>query len=119
MLSESNVNLIFKVVSASEWARASEHGEFQGAAIDLTDGYIHFSTAQQLRETVEKHFAGQTDLLLVGVDADKLGENLKWEPSRGGDLFPHLYAPLSMECVVMSAEMPIGKDGKHLIPITC
>jgi len=111
--------LIYKVVSAQEWSAATEQGEFLGAAIDLTDGYIHFSTAEQLRETVEKHFAGQADLMLVGVDVDRLGDQLKWEPSRGGDLFPHLYGPLSTECVVMSAEMPVGEDGQHVIPINC
>ena len=103
-MTDSNSNdgksLIFKVVSAQEWSVATERGEFLGAAIDLTDGYIHFSTAEQLRETVEKHFSGQTDLLLVSVDADSLGDQLKWEPSRGGALFPHLYGPLSMRSVV-------------------
>jgi len=112
-------SLIYKVVSAQEWSVAKEQGEFLGAAIDLTDGYIHFSTAEQLRETVEKHFAGQTDLLLVGVDVNRLGEELKWEPSRGGALFPHLYAPLSIESVVTTNEMPLGEDGQHAIPITC
>jgi uncharacterized protein (DUF952 family) len=112
-------NLIFKVVSAQEWSVATKQGEFLGAAIDLTDGYIHFSTADQLRETVEKHFAGQADLLLVGVDANRLGDELKWEPSRGGALFPHLYAPLSMESVVMAADMPLGETGRHVIPISC
>ena len=112
-------SLIFKVVSAQEWSVAKEQGEFLGAAIDLTDGYIHFSTAEQLRETVEKHFAGQTDLLLVGVEVDRLGDELKWEPSRGGALFPHLYAPLSIDSVVMTQDMPVGEDGKHIIPITC
>ena len=112
-------NLIFKIVSAQQWSVATEQGEFLGAAIDLTDGYIHFSTAEQLRETVEKHFAGQSDLLLVSVDADSLGDELKWEPSRGGALFPHLYAPLSIESVVMSTEMPLGEDGHHIIPINC
>ena len=111
--------LIYKVVSAQEWSVAKERGEFHGAAIDLADGYIHFSTAEQLRETVEKHFAGQSDLLLVSVNADSLGDELKWEPSRGGALFPHLYAPLSMDSVVMSAEMPLGEDGQHVIPISC
>ncbi len=111
--------LIYKVVSAQEWSVAKERGEFHGAAIDLADGYIHFSTAEQLRETVEKHFAGQSDLLLVSVNADSLGDELKWEPSRGGALFPHLYAPLSMDSVVMSAEMPLGEDGRHVIPIAC
>ena len=111
--------VIYKVVSAQEWSVAKEQGEFRGAAIDLTDGYIHFSTAEQLRETVEKHFAGQTDLLLVGVEVDRLGDELKWEPSRGGALFPHLYAPLSIDSVVMTQDMPVGEDGKHIIPITC
>ena len=112
-------SLIYKVVSAKEWSVATEQGEFLGAAIDLTDGYIHFSTAEQLRETVEKHFASQTDLLLVGVNADSLGDELKWEPSGGGALFPHLYAPLSIESVVMSTDMPLGEDGQHVIPISC
>ena len=111
--------VIYKVVSAQEWSVAKEQGEFRGAAIDLTDGYIHFSTAEQLRETVKKHFAGQTDLLLVGVEVDRLGDELKWEPSRGGALFPHLYAPLSIDSVVMTQDMPVGEDGKHIIPITC
>ncbi len=112
-------SLIYKVVSAQEWSVATERGEFLGAAIDLTDGYIHFSTADQLRETVEKHFAGQSDLLLVSVNADSLGDELKWEPSRGGALFPHLYSVLSMDSVAMCAEMPLGDDGKHVIPVTC
>ncbi len=115
----NDATLIYKVVSDQQWAVATEQGEFHGAAIDLTDGYIHFSTAEQLRETVEKHFAGQTDLLLVGVDVDSLGDELKWEPSRGGALFPHLYAPLSIKSVVMTSQMPLGKDGKHVIPIAC
>ena len=119
MSDSDDKNLIYKVVSAQEWSVATEQGKFLGAAIDLTDGYIHFSTAQQLRETVEKHFAGQSDLLLVSVDADSLGDDLKWEPSRGGALFPHLYAPLSIKSVVMSTEMPLGEDGHHIIPINC
>jgi len=119
MFDADDKSLIFKVVSAQEWSVATEQGKFLGAAIDLTDGYIHFSTADQLRQTVEKHFAGQPNLLLVSVDANRLGDKLKWEPSRGGALFPHLYAPLLMECVVTCAEMPIGEDGKHVIPIAC
>jgi len=119
MSDSDDKNLIYKVVSAQEWSVATEQGKFLGAAIDLTDGYIHFSTAQQLRETVEKHFAGQSDLLLVSVDADSLGDDLKWEPSRGGALFPHLYAPLSIKSVVMSTEMPLGEDGRHIIPVAC
>ena len=85
---------IYKILPASLWIEAQQAGVFRGAAIDLTDGYIHFSTAEQAAETAAKHFAGQTDLVLLQVDSDALGEGLKWEPSRGGALFPHLYAEL-------------------------
>ncbi len=113
---EADSNIIFKVVSAAQWAIAQEQGEFRGAEIDLTDGYIHFSTAGQVRETVEKHFAGQPGLLLVGVDVRKLNDALKYEPSRGGDLFPHLYGVLNLEAAVSVDELLIGKDGKHIFP---
>jgi len=113
---DSDSNIIFKVVSADQWTIAQKQGEFRGAEIDLTDGYIHFSTAQQVEATVEKHFAGQPGLILVGVDSEKLGDALKYEPSRGGDLFPHLYGSLNLEAVVSVAELPIGKDGKHIFP---
>lgn len=89
---------------------------FRGAPVDLADGYIHFSTAAQVRETATKHFAGQGDLLLISVDADKLGEGLKWEPSRGGALFPHLYAPLDLKAVLSVADLPLGDDGRHMFP---
>jgi len=88
------VSLIYKIVSAEEWARAEAGGRFEGAEIDLKDGYIHFSTAEQWPETLRLHFAGRTGLVLVAVEADALGEALKWEPSRGGQLFPHLYGTL-------------------------
>ena len=88
---------IYKILPASLWTEAQRAGVFRGAAIDLTDGYIHFSTAEQAAETAAKHFAGQTDLMLLHVDADALGDALKWEPSRGGALFPHLYAELDVE----------------------
>ncbi len=107
---------IYKVVTAQQWAVAQEQGEFVGAPIDLEDGYIHFSNAAQVKETVSKHFAGQLDLLIVTVDPEKLGDSLKWEPSRGGDLFPHLYAHLSMDHVEAVADLPIGKNGEHLFP---
>ncbi len=109
-------SVIFKVLSADQWAIAEDQGEFLGAAIDLSDGYIHFSTPEQVRETVEKHFAGQADLLLIGVDSEKLGDDLKWEPSRGGALFPHLYGTLKLDCVVSVDELKLGKDGKHVFP---
>lgn len=88
------VMFIYKVCSEPLWRDAERVGAFRGAAIDLADGYIHFSAAGQLAETLAKHFAGQTDLLLIEVDTARLGDGLKWEPSRGGALFPHLHGVL-------------------------
>ncbi|MDB5651213.1 MAG: hypothetical protein JWL62_2733 [Hyphomicrobiales bacterium] len=89
--------VIYKIAPASLWREAEKAGVFIGAPVDLADGFIHFSTANQARETAAKHFAGQSDLVLVSIDAKRLGAELKWEPSRGGDLFPHLYRPLLVE----------------------
>lgn len=100
------MTFIYKIVSAGEWRAAEAEGVFRGAAIDLTDGFIHFSSAAQVEETAAKHFAGQSDLLLVRIDADKLGDALIWEISRGGALFPHLYAPLPLEAVVAVSPLP-------------
>jgi uncharacterized protein (DUF952 family) len=88
------MSLIYKILPRAEWEAAVGRGVFAGSGIDLKDGYIHFSTAAQAGETLRLHFAGRTGLVMVGVEADDLGPALKWEPSRGGDLFPHLYAPL-------------------------
>ena len=88
------MSLIYKILSRAEWDAACEAGTFLGSGVDVKDGFIHFSTADQWRETLEKHFAGQADVLLVAVQTDALGPDLKWEPSRGGALFPHLYGPL-------------------------
>ncbi len=89
---------IFKIVPASLWREAEAAGVFAGSPVDVRDGFIHFSTQAQLAETAAKHFAGQSDLLLVEVDAAQL--DIRWEPSRGGALFPHLYAPLPMSAVL-------------------
>ena len=109
--------LIFKITPRSDWQAAQEAGVFTGAPIDIQDGYIHFSAADQVAETASKHFAGQQDLLLVAVNADALGRNLKWEVSRGGALFPHLYADLTMDKVVWTRAMPLSDDGVHVIPM--
>ena len=106
-------NLIFKIVSEAEWERAVANGVFRGAEIDLSDGYIHFSTSAQVAETASKHFAGRTDLLLVAVNATQLGAALNWEPSRGGDLFPHLYGELNLELVKDARPLPVGENGEH------
>jgi len=82
----------------------------------MQDGYLHFSTGQQVRETAARHFAGQGDLLLIAVDADSLGTDLRYEPSRGGDLFPHLYAPLPLSSVLWVKPLPLGADGHHAFP---
>ncbi len=106
------MTLLYKIVSAAEWRSAEAKGVFEGAAVDLSDGFIHFSTAEQVEETAAKHFAGRADLLLVAVEAETLGEALKWEVSRGGALFPHLYAPLSLDAVTRVAPLPL-RDGHH------
>lgn len=107
---------IYKVVSRRLWAEAEQANVFRGAPIDVQDGFIHFSAAHQVVETVAKHFAGQADLLLVEVDATRLGSALRWEASRGGDLFPHLYGDMPLDSVLSVAELPLGDDGTHLFP---
>lgn len=107
---------IYKVVSRTLWEEAEAAGVFRGAPIDVQDGFIHFSAASQVVETVARHFAGQADLLLVEVDAERLGKALRWEVSRGGDLFPHLYGHLPLDAVVSVAELPLGEDGVHVFP---
>jgi len=107
--------LIYKICTADEWRAAEDAGAFTGSAVDLTDGFIHFSTAVQARETARRHFAGQDDLVLVTVDGQALGTALKWEPSRGGDLFPHLYGDLPTSAVVSVAPLPLGSNG-HVFP---
>ena len=107
---------IYKIVPASLWREAEREGVFRGAPVDLADGYIHFSTAEQVEETAAKHFAGQRELLLVRIDCKRLGDALKWEPSRGGALFPHLYAELSLSDIAEVVPLPLGPDGRHRFP---
>lgn len=110
------MSIIYKIVPASLWQDAQNSGEFKGAAVDLSDGFIHFSTAEQAGETAARHFAGQEGLLLVAVDGEALGERLVYEPSRGGALFPHLYGPLPLEAVLWQKPLPLGADGLHQFP---
>ena len=105
--------VVFKIVAADEWREAEAAGVFAGAAVDRADGFIHFSTAEQAPETAAKWFAGRDDLILAAVDAEALGADLRWEPSRGGALFPHLYAALPMSAVVWSRPLTLGPDGRH------
>lgn len=109
--------IIYKICPKDLWQQAQAAGRFDGAPVDHADGFIHFSTAAQAAETAAKHFAGQDGLLLVAVDAGKLGDALKWEVSRGGALFPHLYAPLDLAAVLWARPMPLGADGRHRLPL--
>jgi uncharacterized protein (DUF952 family) len=108
--------IIYKIVPREIWQDARREGVFRGAAIDLQDGYIHFSTAAQALETARRHFAGAEGLLLVAVDTASLGEALRFEPSRGGDLFPHLYANLPFDAVLWEKPLPRGENGQHVFP---
>lgn len=110
------MTLIYKISPGKDWQQAEARGRFSGAPVDLADGFIHFSAADQVRETAAKHFAGQEGLVLVAIEAEALGEDLKWEPSRGGALFPHLYGELDMSAVRWVRDLPLGADGAHLFP---
>lgn len=104
---------VYKIVPAALWAQAMRDGVFFGAPVDQADGFIHFSAAHQVAETAAKHFAQERDLLLVAVEASVLGEALRWEASRGGDLFPHLYAPLDPARASWAKPLPLRADGAH------
>jgi len=116
MTSPLNSKTIYKICHASLWQAAERAGEFAGAPVDLADGYIHFSTADQVEETAAKHFAGRHDLVLVAIDPDALGPALKWEPSRGAALFPHLYGKLPLTAVRSTKPLPLGPHGRHVFP---
>ncbi|WP_300059501.1 DUF952 domain-containing protein [uncultured Roseobacter sp.] len=107
--------LIFKIFRADQWADLRAKGETTGASIDVADGYVHFSTAPQAAETAAKHFADEDGLMLLAVETDTLGDDLRWEVSRGEQLFPHLYRVLRMEDVVWAQPLPL-KDGVHQFP---
>jgi len=107
---------IYHICRQDEWESAQATGSYHGSSQDAADGFIHFSTALQVRTSAAKHRAGQTGLVLLTVDPDPLGDALKWEPSRGGDLFPHLYGPLSVAAVIRADPLPLGDDGLHVFP---
>jgi uncharacterized protein (DUF952 family) len=110
------VTTIYKICDQALWRKAEAEWRFFGAPVDLRDGFIHFSTAAQPAGTAAKHFARVSDLILVAVDADALGAQLKWETSRGGDLFSHLYAPLPLSAVQWARKLPDEVDGRRPIP---
>ena len=112
--------LIYKILTAPQWAELERDGATAGALVDLADGFVHFSTGGQVAETAAKHFAGQAGLMLLALEAGRLGPALRWEPARGGDLFPHLYAALHRADVAWARPLPLGpgpnSDGAHGFP---
>jgi uncharacterized protein (DUF952 family) len=108
--------LVYKICPAALWCEAEAAGRFLGAGVDIADGFIHFSAADQVAETAAKHFSGQRDLVLAAIAADALGDALKWEISRGGALFPHLYGPLPMSAVRWVRPIPLDSGGRLLLP---
>ena len=110
------MRVIFKICLASEWMEAERTGTFRGSGIDLRDGYIHFSTAEQVVATAAMHFTGVAGLKLVAVDADALGADLEWEPARDGALFPHLYGPLTVSQALWVRDLPLDGAGRHVFP---
>jgi uncharacterized protein (DUF952 family) len=108
--------MIYKICDRAAWDAAARAGVYRGSEVDARDGFIHFSAAAQLGETAARHFAGQTDLMLVAVDGDVLGAALKWEKSRGGDLFPHLYATLPVAAVRWTRALADEVNGVRRLP---
>lgn len=108
--------LIFHMARKREWEAAAAAGVYAGAAEDRLDGFIHFSTAHQVRESAAKHRAGEADLILLACKPEALGEALKWEPARGGDLFPHLYGDVPVAAVVWARALPLDAAGVHVFP---
>jgi uncharacterized protein (DUF952 family) len=109
--------IAYKVLLADEMARLEADGRFAGAPVDLADGYIHMSTAAQLAETIARHFVGKDDLSIVAVDLSVLGDALRWEPSRGGDLFPHLHGELTLDAVLAYGPLDHEPDGSIRLPV--
>lgn len=107
----------YKILTSDQMQVLEQEGVFNGAPIDLQDGYIHLSTAAQAQETLDKHFAGQTGLWLAAVDLEAMGDAVRWEPSRGGQLFPHLYAPLPLAAVTAYSEVGHEPDGTLRLPV--
>ncbi len=108
--------IILKIVPKSLWAEAEQSGTFIGAPVDQSDGFIHFSTPEQAIETAAKHFVSQDDLLIISFDAETMGDAMKWEVSRGGALFPHLYRSLDVSEALLVQALPLSSEGNHIFP---
>jgi uncharacterized protein (DUF952 family) len=110
------VQTIYRLMDGDLWEAAKREGVFRGSEHDVRDGFIHFSTAEQLAETAAKHYAGRENLVLLWVSTSVLGTALRWEVSRGGALFPHLYAELAISAVTRAEPIVLGSDGRHILP---
>ena len=108
--------MVYKIADAEAWRNAENSGQFDGSPDDRRDGYIHFSTTEQLAATLLKHYTGRSRLILAAIDSAKLGEALRWEPARGGELFPHLYGPLPLRAVLWFRPITIDSQGRHVLP---
>ena len=111
-----NGGLIYHICKRAEWQAAQKRDAYEGSSQDQADGFLHFSSGEQVRKSAAKHRRGQSDLILLTVASSALGADLKWEASRGGALFPHLYGPLPLEAVKQAEELPLGEDGQHVFP---
>ena len=109
-------DLIFHMCTEEEWRAAEETGWYSGSSQDVADGFLHFSTSAQIRESAAKHRAGQLDIVLLSVNPSPLGDALRWEPAREGQLFPHLYGNLDLDALMRCDPLPLGPDGKHIFP---
>jgi uncharacterized protein (DUF952 family) len=107
---------LYKILADAAYEAAKSEGQFLGTSDDLRDGFIHLSAAHQVEGTLAKHYPGQDDLVLLALDAEKLGADLKWEESRGGDLFPHLYAPLRLDAILSAEPLQLDDDSRHILP---
>ena len=111
-------DIAFKILSRADWRAALAEGRYDGSPVDVADGYIHLSAADQLEATAAKHYAGQTELMLVEVDLTTLGDALIWEPSRGGALFPHIYGPLPVAATRAARALSVTADGRMIVEET-
>jgi uncharacterized protein (DUF952 family) len=115
-MTDNGIQIVYKIAGSAEWATAEVADVYLGSQDDARDGFIHFSTAAQAAMTAAKYFSARDDLVIVAVDVAALGIKLMWEPSRGGDMFPHLYGPLAMAAVRWMKPLPLGPDGRHQFP---
>ncbi len=109
-ISEAEMSTLYKIMSRQQWENAQSYGFYEGSEVDIKDGFIHLSAAHQARGTARKHFAGQSDLVLVSVQSQSLAESLKWEVSRGGALFPHIYGVLPLAAIIAVVSLPLVND---------